>query len=198
MLSCGGVKQPVKQRLRQAQPGEARLELPTIMDRALAAQHGSEYVQLVAFAIDVDRVFVEEPAEDALAFGWEVFLTEAYLVARLDPQDPAQRILLEDTCLAIMEQAPEEQGYGSQLLFAAYDAIERAAFPEALRAMFKSWHKKPKQLTKSLEALWRAPATPLAACARHCLLTSLDPKLAPPTRLALEQMRDGLWPLGAQ
>jgi hypothetical protein len=168
------------------------------MDRALAAQHGREYVQLAAFAIDVDRVFVEEPAEDTLAFGWEVFVTEAYLVARLDPRDPAARMLLEDTCLAIMEQAPDEQGYGSQLLFATYDAIERAVFPGALRAMFKSWHKKPKQLTKALTQLWRAPLAPLAACAQHCLLTSLDPMPAPPTKLALQQMRDGLWPLSAR
>lgn len=166
------------------------------MDRALAAQHGSAYVQLAAFAIDVDRVFVEDPAEARLAFGWEVFLTEAYLVASLDPRDDAQRVLLEDSCLAILEQPPDEQGYGSQLLFAVYDAIERGFFPEALRAMFKSWHNRPKQLRKALDALFDAPAEALEACSGHCLAARLDPPLAPPTRASLERMRQGHWALG--
>ena len=165
------------------------------MDRTLAAEHGSAYVQLAAFAIDVDRVFVEVEDEPELPFGWEVFLTECYLVSRIDPHDAVQRVLLEDACLAMLEQPPEEQGYGSQLLFAVYDAIDRGLFPEALRLMFRSWHKKPRQLRKALDALWQTKEQVLELCATRCLATELEPELAPPTREVLEAMRAGQWPL---
>lgn len=177
---------------------QARLELPTIMDRTLAAEHGSAYVQLAAFAIDVDRVFVEDHAEPQLPFGWEVFLTECYLVSHIDPHEAAQRVLLQDACLAILEQTPEEQGYGSQLLFAVYDAIDRGLFPQALRVMFRSWHKKPRQLRKALDALFEIKVQMLAACAAHCLATALEPELAPLSRAALEAMQAGQWPLPVQ
>ena len=187
----------MKRKLPLTQPARARLELPTIMDRALAAEYGSIYIQLAAFAIDVDRVYVAHEDEPALAFGWEVFLTECYLLARIDPLDDVQRVLLQDTCLAILEQPPEEQGYGSQLLFAVYDAVDRGFFPEALRAMFRSWSSQPKQLRKALGVLWQAPERELLTCAAHCLAQALDPPFAPPTRQALEQMRAGSWRLPA-
>jgi hypothetical protein len=180
-------------KLPLTQSARERLELPTIMDRALAAAHGSAYVQLAAFAIDVDRVFVELEGEPELPFGWEVLLTECYLVARIDPHEAAQRVLLEDTCLAILEQPAEEQGYGSQLLFAVYDAIDRGLFPQALHAMFQSWRKKPRQLRKALDALWQTRAKVLAACAARCLATELEPELAPSTREVLEAMQAGRW-----
>jgi hypothetical protein len=185
----------MKRKLPLAPPVRARLEPPTIMDRALAAEHGSMYIQLAAFAIDVDRVYVAQEDEPALPFGWEVFVTECYLLARIDPLRDMQRVLLQDTCLAILEQPPEEQGYGSQLLFAVYDAVDRGFFPEALRAMFRSWSSQPKQLRKALDVLWQAPERALVTCAAHGLSSALDPPLASPTRQALEQMRAGSWRL---
>lgn len=184
-----------KRRLALVQTRQSRLDLPTIMDRVLAADHGSAYVQLAAFCIDVDRLYVQEPEDCELPFGWEVFLTECYALGRTDPTDAQQLALLEDTCLSILEQPPDDQGYGSQLLFAVHDAIDRGLLPRTLQPMFASWSKKPRQLRKALDALWAAPGPALAACATHCLAETLDPKLAPPTREALQRMQAGQWPL---
>jgi hypothetical protein len=179
-----------------ARPGQAQLEQPTIMNRVLAAQYGAAYVQLVVFAIDVDRVYVESEAEGAaLAFGWEVFLTECHLLGRVARDDAAQLALLEDTCIAILEQEPDEQGYGSQLLFATHDAIERGLLPSELASVFSSWRKHPKQLSKALSALWNEPASALAQLAGHCLAQALEPPLAAPTREALMAMQARRWPL---
>ena len=52
----------------------SKLNLPTIMDRTLAQKHGAQYVHLVVFAIDIDRVYTETAP-----------LTEDDL---LDPTDP--------------------------------------------------------------------------------------------------------------
>lgn len=180
-----------------ARPGQAQLEEPTIMNRLLAAQYGGAYVQLAVFAIDLDRVFVEDAGERTLPFGWEVFVTECYLLGRIGAHDVEQHALIEDTCVAILEQEPDEQGYGSQLLFAAYDAIERGFYPKALGAVFSSWRKRPKQLFKALTHVWQAPARELAACARHALNVKLDPPLAPPTQQALEEMAEQRWSLPA-
>ena len=45
------------------------LDHPTIMDRALAAEHGPAYVQLAVFAIDIDRLYALDPERPALPFG---------------------------------------------------------------------------------------------------------------------------------
>ena len=165
------------------------------MNRVLAAQHGSAYVQLAVFAIDVDRVYVEHSADPRLAFAWEVFVTECYVLGRVAPDDQGALGMLEDACIAVLEQPPDEQGFGSQLLFAVYDAVERGFYAQALAAVFARWRKRPRQLRKALDALWRAPAAELAACARACLAQPLEPPLAPPTRQALEAMVAGHWPL---
>jgi hypothetical protein len=178
-----------------ARPGQAQLEQPTIMNRLLAAQYGGAYVQLAVFAIDVDRAFVEDSGEPELPFGWEVFVTECYLLSRIAREDAAQHTLLEDTCIAILEQEPDEQGYGSQLLFAAYDAIERGFLPKELSSVFQSWRKRPKQLLSALSSLWAAPERMLARCAQHCLAQALDPPLAAPTRDALRAMQAERWTL---
>jgi hypothetical protein len=193
---------PKRRALPLVEPGhgQAALEAPTIMDRALAAQYGSAYVQLAAFAIDVDRAYVtadELEVEPAPPFAWEVFVTEAYLLARLDPRVPEPRALLGRMCLELLEQDPEAQGFGSQILFAAHDAIARGFYPRDLGVLFHTWRKRPKQLHKALDALWAAPAASLAGCAAFCLSLPLDPRPSPPTREALEQMRDGAWPLPA-
>jgi hypothetical protein len=180
-------------KLRLTPAPRASLEHPTIMDRALAVEHGAAYVQLAAFAIDVDRLYALDPDRAQLPFGWEVFLCEQYLLARIDAGSEPGRALIEDTCLAVLAQPPEEQGYGSQLAFAVYDAVARGALPESLRAVFAQWHKPPTQLLAALAELWTDPVSTLALCAADCLQRTIDPPLAPPTRSALEAMRAGTW-----
>lgn len=176
------------------------------MDRALAAKHGALYVHLVAFAIDIDRVFaavapddeddigvIDDPASE-LPFGWEVFLTSAR-VRSLDASDPAVLAMLEDTCSHVLDQQPDEQGYGSQLVFGVYDAVVRDALPKSLSDLFRSWRGRPKQLTRTLDQLWKSSATTLPMIAARCRAVVLDPPLAPPTCSALEQMAAGAWTL---
>jgi len=181
-------------KLRLTPAPRASLEQPTIMDRALAVEHGSAYVQLAAFAIDVDRLYALEPDRTLLPFGWEVFLCEQYLLARIDAGSEPGRALIEDACLAVLAQPPEEQGYGSQLVFAVYDAVARGALPESLRPVFAQWHKPPSQLLAALAELWDDSITTLQRCAADCLQRTIDPPLSPPTRAALEAMRTGSWP----
>lgn len=178
------------------------------MDRALAQKHGARYVHLAAFAIDVDRVYTQganvdddalveadaevDPAHAALPFGWEVMLTSARLL-ELDAKDVAVLAMLEDSCHHVLEQPPEEQGYGSQLVFAVFDAVHRGVLPSALGDLFRSWRSKPKQLIRTLDALWK-DETLLPRLAKHCLEASIDPKLAPPTAATLARMERGDWP----
>jgi hypothetical protein len=199
----------VKRALPQAGPS-VKLALPTIMDRALAIKHGAPYVHLSAFAIDVDRVYAEtSPLEedelpeaaatkhaqhDALPFGWEVFLTGARLHA-LDTTDIAVLAMLEDTCNHVLGQSPDEQGYGSQLVFAVYDCVQRGTLPLALGDLFRSWRSRPKQLIRSLNAMWKNTELMLPMVAAHCTATTLDPPLAPPTLATLEAMTRGEWAL---
>jgi len=178
----------MKRSLPRLAGADEKLELPTIMNSALAARYGASYVQLAAFAIDADRVYVLDPAADRLAFGWEVFLTECRAVSALPADDERACALLEETCLSILEQPPDDQGLGSQLVFAVHDAIERGLYPGELAAVFRSWRKPPRQLRSALDALWTDAETQLATCATHCLNVALDPPLTPPTRKALERM----------
>jgi hypothetical protein len=191
--------------LHRAQRGEAKLELPTIMDRGLAAKHGALYVHLAAFAIDIDRVFAAiapddeddigltgAPDPEEQPFGWEVFLTSARVRA-LDPGDPKVLAMLEETCAFVLDQAPDEQGYGSQLVFGVYDAVKRGALPQSLADLFRSWRARPKQLDRALDALWKNDAAALPAIAARCESIALEPPLAPPTRATLQQMAAGQW-----
>jgi hypothetical protein len=181
----------------QLTPAREGLALPTIMNSALAARYGVSYVRLAALAIDLDRAYTLVADDAQLPFGWEVFVTECYLLAAVDAQDEPARALLEETCLSILEQPPDEQGYGSQLLFAVFDAVQRGFYPSSAAAPFRSWRSPPKQLHKALSALWAAPGESLGALAAHVLALPLDPPLAPPSRAKLEQMRDGRRPLPA-
>lgn len=191
--------------LHSARRGETKLELPTIMSRDLALKHGAPYVHLAAFAIDVDRVFAqlapddeddigvtEEDGDPELPFGWEVFLTSAR-VRGLDAADPKILSMLEEACAHVLDQAPDEQGYGSQLVFGVYDAIGRGALPESLRDLFRGWRSRPKQLERALDALWRDATTTLPAIAERCRQEAMKPPLAPPTLATLEQMASGQW-----
>jgi hypothetical protein len=186
-----------KRKLEQLPPGREGLEQPTIMNAALAARYGVRYVRLAVFAVDVDRAYTELRDDEQLPFGWEVFLTEGYLLGAVDATDGQQHALLEETCLSILEQPPEEQGYGSQLLFAVHDAVERGLYPSTLGAPFHSWRKPPKQLHKALSLLWLDAPEQLRALATDVLALPIEPPLSAPSHQSLEQMRDGRWPLPA-
>ena len=189
--------------LPQLSTAQAGLDGATIMDRALAAAHGAPYVQLAAFAIDVDRVYALTETADALPFGWEVFVVEQYLLGKLGTlgalhgDEPALLALLEDTCLSILAQAPDEQGFGSLLVFAVRDAVSRGLLPQALGRVFATWRKPQKQLARALDALWAERDGVLRRSAVHCLQNAPAPGLAPPTRAALQAMGDGAWPAHA-
>lgn len=165
------------------------------MDRALAQRHGTSYVHASVFAIDVDRVRDAREARgaDDLPFAWEVFLTEAYLLDRLDPEaDPDAHALLEDLVLSAIDRSAEDTGaegvLGSQLPFAVWDAIARGAWPSSLRGAFASWQTRPGSLVGDLAALWDSRDSSVRALARACLDTTISPPLAPPTIEALERM----------
>jgi hypothetical protein len=179
----------------QLTPVAEKLELPTIMNSALAARYGVAYVRLAAFAIDLDRAYTLVGDDAALPFGWEVFVTECYLLASVDAADEQTRALLEETCLSLLEQPPDDQGYGSQLLFAVHHAVQRGWYPSALAAPFRSWRNPPKQLHRALDELWTEPTEVLRALAIRVLELPLDPPLSPPTRKTLEQMGEGGWSL---
>lgn len=162
------------------------LGLETIMDRGLAARFGVPYVHLAAFAIDVDRVNAEVSDDPSWPAGWEVFLTEQYLLDRFDPARPEDRELVTDTCEAVMEGG---QALGAQLPFAVWDAVERGAWPDDLRVLFRGWKRRPRELARHLAALWSEADTQRRRLVEAALAVPLEPPLAPPTREELERMR---------
>lgn len=172
-----------KKSLLRLAPTQEKLGLTTIMDRALAAQHGVPYVHLAVFAIDVDRVREEvEGYDDSRPFGWEVALTEHYLLERFGAEDHA---LIEDAVLAILDGEPH--ALGSQLVFAVWDAVQRGELPDTLRTAFESWRARPDALVKELAALRSDPEL-IPALAQGCLSVELSPPLAPPTVEALSAL----------
>jgi hypothetical protein len=180
-----------KRLLPKLAEGDARLGLPTIMDRALAAEHGTPYVHLAAFAIDVDRVYWLDPERDDLPFGWEVFLTECYLLAHFDASTPQARDLIERLINGLMEESPGEPPLGGQLVFAVFDALARGVLPNELTASFRGWRAAPLDLVDSLAQLFGDAQSALRDLAEYCLDAELTPALSPPTRAALELMRRG-------
>jgi hypothetical protein len=175
-----------------ASPRAQKLGAATIMDRDLAAQHGVPYVHAVAFAIDVDRVraaFEEAlPDEDALPFGWEVFLTACFLRDVLDPagREP-HRMLVEDLVSSVVEAKPRagpEAPLGGQVAFAVYELVRRGDWPAELAELFRSWRKKPDATLDALATLWADAVVAAGELAHACLQCDLDPPPAPPTQEA--------------
>jgi hypothetical protein len=177
-----------------AAPG---LGLPTIMDRDLVSSYGAAYVRLAVFAIDVDRVYWLEPEDSALPFGWEVFLTEYYLLATLDRDaataqpTAASEELLEALCLPLLDETPGEPPLGGQIVFAVYDAVARGALPTPLTALFHRWRNPPRELAAQLASLHTRSDEVAQQLAAHCLDAELSPPLAQPTRAALESICSG-------
>jgi hypothetical protein len=170
---------------------QSALGLPTIMDRALAAEYGARYVHLAAFAIDVDRVYWLDPEHPALPFGWEVFLTEYFMLATCAPPTAADQELLEVICMPLLEETPGEPPLGGQLVFAVYDAVVRGALPGELTTLFHRWRNPPRELVGELGALHADALATAERLADYCLAVDLEPKLSPLTRSALESIRSG-------
>ena len=171
-----------KRSLPKVDPQQTRLGLPTIMDRDLVATYGVEYIHLAVFAIDIDRVYWLDPETSELPFGWEVFITERFLLA----QAPASE-LLESICMPLLEETPGEPPLGGQIVFAIYDLSQRGELPESLRKLFFGWKKPPHELLEGLAALHRDRDS-LPALVQHCLHADLTPPLASPTREALRKL----------
>lgn len=170
-------------RLAQAPAGAERLGLPTIMDRALAAKHGVEYVHLAVFTIDIDRIRdASESQSDERPFGWEVFLTECYLLEAIDPKKDGTATLVEDTLLSILESQEGEEVLGTQLPFAVWHATERRGWPEQLRRALRHWKAKPEQLGRDLDGFFAEEKAARRKLAEGCLAFELTPPIAPPTR----------------
>ncbi|HET8932187.1 MAG TPA: hypothetical protein VFN67_02050 [Polyangiales bacterium] len=178
-------------RLPLANPNQSALGLPTIMDRDLAAAHGSTYVYLAVFAIDIDRVYWLDPEDTRLPFGWEVFLTEWYLLTWANAQAERGPEVLDAICTPLLEETPGEPPLGGQLVFAVYDAVTRGVLPEQLRTLFTSWRHAPHELLQNLEALHKNALASAKQLAAHCLAADLQPPLAAPTRHTLEQIQSG-------
>ncbi len=174
-------------------PQEEGLGLPTIMDPELARAHGVRYVHLAAFAIDVDRIRDEvetEAMDPEWPFGFEVFLTEAWIVEGLDPQ--AERTIIEAACVGAMNRSVDTPGqlFGAQLPFAVYDAVARGALPADMRDLFKAWKSPPRDLMDELAPLWGSADAEKRRLARACLEVAIEPPLAPPTVATLESWAD--------
>ena len=92
-----------KRRLPQVDAEPQGLGLPTIMDRALAAEHGVSYVHLAVFCIDLDRMHQDHLADERMVLGWEVFLTECFVCGHIDPAQPDTAEMLHEMCAVIME-----------------------------------------------------------------------------------------------
>jgi hypothetical protein len=179
-------------RLRTIAAEQTGLGLPTIMDRAVAAAHGVDYVHLAVCAIDVDRVYWLDPKQPGLTFGWEVFLTEWLLLSRLDRRSPSHLDLIEAMCWPLVADAPGEPRLGGQIVFAVYDAVQRGALPKGLEKLFVGWRSPPRELLLALQALREPGRNTLHALCHHCLEAELSPPLAPPTREALLQIQSGV------
>jgi hypothetical protein len=172
-------------------PTQTSLGLPTVMDRDLVAAHGVSYVQLAVFAIDIDRVYWLEPELDSLPFGWEVFLTEWFLLAHILPDSEKQRDLLEAICVPLLDETPGEPPLGGQIIFAVYDAVQRGVLDPTLIKLFAGWRTPPREMVNALAALHVDPLPHIAKFASYCLQAELEPPLAPPTREALLKLTGG-------
>lgn len=186
----------MKRALPKVAAEHTALGLPTIMDRALAVAHGGAYVHMAAFAIDIDRTYWLDPERSDQPFGWEVFLTECYVLGRIDTTIATQRDMLEAACMDIMEETPGEPPLGGQLVFAVHDALRRKRLPPEMRTLFSRWRTPPAELRISLDALWKSAPTKLVELAEFCLAEDLSPPLSPPTQATLREMSQGKFPLG--
>jgi hypothetical protein len=173
-------------------PKAEKLGRATIMDRALAQKHGTAYVMLSAFAIDLDRVRELDPDDETLPFGWEVALTDAYLTKLFAPvQQGRVAGILEDVALHILElPRPSDDvpaALGSQLSFAIFTATQRGELPDALFGCFRAWKKPPLDLAHDVAAMLAEPEQMKRAIA-YCKNAAVSPPLVDPVVKALDHL----------
>jgi hypothetical protein len=174
--------------LRYFLSAENDFDLNTILDRELAAAHGSSYLELAGFAIDIDRVYWLDPEDERLPFGWEVFLTRHYLLGWTQAHAQSCQEVVSAMCAPLLDEKPGEPPLGGQIVFAVYDAIVCGALPDALRDLFASWRHAPRELLHALHDLRASGPMVLKQLAEHCLAARLQPPLAAATRQALERL----------
>ena len=191
----GHARRVTKRGLPTHDPSHDALGLRTIMHGGLAAKHGSKYVHLAAFAIDLDRArdFADEADDSVFPFGFEVFMVELHLLSLLDLEREEDLALLEEACVGIFESLSEDEEppLGASLLFAVHDAVRNETLPERFAALFEGWKAPPGDLATSLDDLFQDPEIEASDLAMACLELPLAPPLAPPTRAALEAMQEG-------
>ena len=174
-----------RKRLAVVAPDAEHLGAETIMDRTLATVHGIPYVHLAAFAIDADRVratLEDDAGDDALPFGWEIFLTAHYVRTRFDAAREEQRLIIEDAVVAILDaKVGREPPLGSQLAFAVFDLARRDLLPSEMLMLFDVWKKKPDKVLDALEVLWDEPEAHAGELAHACIQVEISPAPAPPT-----------------
>jgi len=173
-------------RLRVMTTRDEGLGQPTIMQKDLALRHGTPYIHLAVVAIDLDRVHEATEWDERFGFGWEVSLTAAYLIQALDPANPQHVGLVEDACLAVMDQSDETAALGTQLPFAAYVLVQKNFWPDAWPVLFASW-RSPRKLIQALGDDWNDTAR-LSGLAAACLQLQLSPPLAAPTQQFLQAL----------
>lgn len=178
----------MKKPLGQVPAGAERLGLPTLMERALAVKHGVPYVHLTVFAIDVDRVRVATEAhDDERPFGWEVFLTECYLLEAVDVTAEGAASMIEDILLGVLELPAGQEVLGTQLPFAVWHAVRSQGWPSELAHALAAWKARPDALGKDLDQLFAARDAQRAALAQMCLEAPLSPPLAGPSEEILRR-----------
>lgn len=158
------------------------------MSPMLATEFGSEYVHLAAFAIDIDRIqaLIEEDPAAKWPFGWELFLTEYFMLGLLEPLNDRFVLLLREICKEMVGEAASGELLGAQLPFAIYDAINRGFLPEELKSLFDVWESV--ELPEELDESWERPNIEAADLAEACLEVEMSPPLSPTTQVALEDI----------
>jgi len=160
------------------------LGLSTIMSADLASLHGVDYVHIAALAIDLDRIregIEIDPEAREWPFAWDVYLTELFLLERVNPQVDAHRRLVEDLCWSIFEFGPGDPRLGGQILFAIYGAVDSGVWPAEWMRLFDGWPGKPTDLMKELKHLRSQGSALRVELAQNLLTVPVDPPVAPPS-----------------
>ncbi len=169
--------------------GPSGIGQPTAMSREVAAHHGVPYVNLMALAIDLDRVHEHIELDEAYGMGWEVYLLMVYLRQQHDPEQQESSGMIEDACVVVMERSEDGPVLGASLPFAVYALVQQQAWPNRWPILFASWQGS-QQLLAALHR-WHEGDLRCAALAEACLRAGVDPPLSAPARTFLESLASG-------
>lgn len=186
------MRRPPSSSLPQVGRAPEALGAATVMKPELSRLYGSLYVRVAAFAIDVDRIreATDSPVEP-WPFGWEVFLTEYYLLATLEIETAGHHALVQDLVAGVL--AGPREALGSQIAFSVWNAIERGEWPTSLRSAFGRWKRagRPqRRWVKELQVFWNDADHWAASLAANCLRVQLEPPCSPPAQDALELLAE--------